>query len=428
MGAGNQSEELLEVTEDLRRRLGESEGREKVLLDRVADLEALNTAAQGDLSRREGAELEVVRLERLEALGDMARGVAHNFNNILVGVLGYAQLIEMDSEDPHVVENAREIVASALRAKELVRRMNLSVGRVGDLPLQPVDDLNGIVLDAVEATRPKWVDEASSRGISIAVRTHLGEIPSVTAHTVGLHQILVHLITNAVDAVPEGGTIDISTTVSGERVTLEVKDTGVGMGEERRQRIFEPFYTTKNDVGSGLGLSMVYRTVLAWEGLIEVDSAPGEGSTFRIRLPIWAGEAPTEAEPPDSPSTKGGNVLVIDDEKIVHLVLKQALQRHVLSVFMSGDDVLERFERDTYDVALIDLGLPGMPGDEVARRIKDMDPKLVTVLLTGWDLPAGDPRLSAFELQVNKPFRIAEIQKAVDRALEMRRSGEGRDR
>ena len=205
MGAGNQSEELLEVTEDLRRRLGESEGREKVLLDRVADLEALNTAAQGDLSRREGAELEVVRLERLEALGDMARGVAHNFNNILVGVLGYAQLIEMDSEDPHVVENAREIVASALRAKELVRRMNLSVGRVGDLPLQPVDDLNGIVLDAVEATRPKWVDEASSRGISIAVRTHLGEIPSVTAHTVGLHQILVHLITNAVDAMPEGG-------------------------------------------------------------------------------------------------------------------------------------------------------------------------------------------------------------------------------
>jgi signal transduction histidine kinase/CheY-like chemotaxis protein len=412
-----------EAAEELRRHLAEADTREKALLERIADLEAQSAAAHGDLTKRQGSDLEVVRLERLEALGDMARGVAHNFNNILVGVLGYAQLIEIQSEDPQVVENAREIVASALRAKELVRRMNLSVGRVGDTPVQPVDDLNGIVQDAIEATRPKWVDEAVSKGISVDIRTHLGEIPSVTGHTVGLHQILVHLITNAVDAMPEGGTVVISTEVSGERVTIEVEDTGVGMDEQRRQRIFEPFFTTKHDVGSGLGLSMVYRTVLAWEGQIEVDSALNEGSTFRIRLPTWVGEAPAETEQQVGPSVESGNVLVVDDETTIHLVLKQALKRHTVSLYTNGAAVLEGFQKDQYDVALIDLGLPGMPGDEVAKQIKERDSKLVAVLLTGWDLPAGDPRLSAFDLQVNKPFRIAEIQKTVDRALEMRRSG-----
>ncbi|MDP6779207.1 MAG: ATP-binding protein [Candidatus Latescibacteria bacterium] len=426
MSEGSESrEELLEATEDLRRRLAEAEARERRLLERIAELEAEGASAKGDPIHGQGSELEIVRLERLEALGDMARGVAHNFNNILVGVLGYAQLIETQSQDPQTVENASEIAASALRAKELVRRLNLSVGRAADTPAQLVDDLNGIVLDAVEATRPKWVNEARSRGVSVAVRTHLGEVPPVTGHVVGLHQILVHLITNAVDAMPEGGAITISTHVSGDRVALEVSDTGVGMDAQRRQRIFEPFYTTKHDVGSGLGLSMVYRTVLAWDGRIEVDSAPGQGSTFKIQLPTWVGEASVEVEQPAPPTAEGGRVLVIDDEKTIHLVLKQALRRHAVSVFTSGDDALRALEKDEYDVALIDLGLPGISGDEVALRIKERDARVVTVLCTGWDLPAGDPRLSAFELQVNKPFRIAEIQKTVDRALAMRRDGEG---
>lgn len=208
-----------------------------------------------DVSDRLQSEREILRLERLHALEEMARGVAHNFNNILVGVLGYAQLIEMQSKDENAIENAKEIIESALRAKELVQRLNLSDGRGSDSPPHRVDNLNTIVQQAIDDTSPRWKDEAEVDGIAISVVTRFDDIPPIVADSVGLHHILVHLITNAADALSDGGEINISTGQAGEMVQLIVKDNGVGMSEETQKRIFDAF----SQPGKMSGVVWVYR-------------------------------------------------------------------------------------------------------------------------------------------------------------------------
>jgi PAS domain S-box-containing protein len=365
-----------------------------------------------DVSRRLQSEREIIRLERLHALEEMARGVAHNFNNILVGVLGYAQLIEMQSNDENAKENAKEIIESALRAKDLVQRLNLSVGRGNDIPPHKIDNFNTIVQQVIEDTSPRWKDEAEVDGITIQVETEFHDVPPVVADPVGLHHILVHLITNAADALVEGGTIKISTGQREQMVQLKVEDNGVGMSEETQKRIFDPFFTTRQDVGSGLGLSMAYRTVTSWDGAIEVNSSPGAGSEFVILLPIWTDEAEGEKE-----QSGEARVLVVDDEHTVRQVLSKALNMYQLDVFSNPEDAMEVFTRGRYAVALIDLGIPGKPGDQLTRELKEVDPDLVAVLVTGWEVLNGDPRLEPFDFHIQKPFGLIEIQELVSKGV-----------
>ena len=371
-----------------------------------------------NITERKQAEREAIRLERLHAFEEMAQGVSHNFNNMMVGVLGYAQIIEMQSQDPQAAEHARKITQSAMRAKELVHRLNLSVGRGGLQAPHRVDCLEAAVNEAVAATRPRWKDETESRGIAVEVITRLDRVPAVRATQVELHEILIHLIFNAVDAMPDGGEIDIGIQDAGAFVALTVKDSGIGMDAETQRRIFEPFFTTKQDVGSGLGLSMAYRTVTGWGGRIEVDSASGRGTTFTLLLSVWQGE-----EKGDAAGDAGalGRLLVVDDEDAVLEVLRLALQAYDVETAAGGEDAVGRFHPGQYDAALIDLGIPGIPGDEVARRIKAIDPRVVTVLITGWDLLDDDPKLLPFDFYISKPFRVADIQSLVKEALASRR-------
>jgi PAS domain S-box-containing protein len=373
-----------------------------------------------NVSERKRSEREIIRLERLHALEEMARGVSHNFNNILVGVLGYAQLIEMHSKDRQTVDNAREIVDSALRAKELVQRLNLAVGKKADSPPDLVDNLDAIVQDAIEATRPRWKDEAEAHGLTFEVISTPADVPPVGATSEGLQRILVHLISNAIDAMPGGGRIELSTTRTGKDVELRVRDGGIGMDDDTRLRIFDPFFTTKQDVGSGLGLSMVYRTVTSWGGRIDVESAPGRGTTFIIGLPVWQQQGEPEEGIEVPVETRGGRILVIDDEEAVLDILGQALGEHTLVALPSGEGLLDDFQPDQYDLALIDLGMPGPPGDEIARGMREVDPHLVTVLISGWDLSRDDPRLSEFDFYLKKPFKLNEAQDVVDRGLALR--------
>ena len=144
--------------------------------------------------------------------------------------------------------------------------------------------------EAIKATSAQWKDSAEARDVQISIVEDLEDVPPIKGNPLELHQVLVHLITNAVDAMPKGGEIAMSTRISGENVAICVRDQGVGMDVETHKRIFEPFFTTKQDVGSGLGLSMAYRAVTAWGGQIEVDSAIDKGSAFTVLLPVWEEE------------------------------------------------------------------------------------------------------------------------------------------
>jgi CheY-like chemotaxis protein len=251
--------------------------------------------------------------------------------------------------------------------------------------------------------------------------TEWGDVPLIQGTEAGLHDIFTNLIFNAVDAMPKGGAITLRTETVGSQVQIVFSDTGIGMDEETKLRIFEPFFTTKKDVGSGLGLSTAYNTVIGWGGSIEVDSTPGSGTTFALRFPVWGGsEAAAESESV-LPLSSRGKILVVDDDEAISGLLSRLLgSRHEVEVAADGRQALDRFTAGKYDVTMIDLGMSGMSGDQLVQQLKELDPAVATVLITGWALSEMDTRMFPFDLRLAKPFDdLDEVENVVVQAIEL---------
>ena len=208
----------------------------------------------------------------------------------------------------------------------------------------------------------------------------------------------------------------------GDEVAVTITDTGAGMDEATESRIFEPFFTTKAEIGTGLGLATAHRTVVGWGGAIDVRSEPGRGSSFTLRLPIWSQGAGARHGSAEPVSSRSGRVLVIDDEESVARLLSDSLaDRHEVEMAFSCAGAFQKFEAGEFDVALIDLGLPKMGGDEVARRLRRVDPAISTVLITGWELAEDDPRTQPFDLTLRKPLESTEhFLEVIAQAINMR--------
>ena len=380
-----------------------------------------------DITRRKQTEETLIRAQRLSAAGELSLGISHNLNNLLTGILGPARLLQREGMDDSEADQWLEtILTSARRARDLVRRLGRTVREEEDEELEPVQ-LTPAVEEAVRGARPRWQNEARERDTRIELRTELGEVPPLACGPAGLHDVLLNLLFNAADAMPDGGTITIRTRRVPEGVELSVSDTGIGMNEATRRRIFEPFFTTKTDVGTGLGLSTAYATVARWGGTIEVDSAPGRGTTFALRLPVWTAPVP-EAESPPEPqkdqtaAAKPARILLVEDEAITSLVLVDSLRQdgHRVDAFLSGEEILRDFQPGQYDLLVVDLGIPGLPGDRLAQRLKEQDPGLLAGLLTGWHLREDDPRRAPFAFYLQKPIDPRRLQRAVRQTLEQR--------
>ena len=371
-----------------------------------------------DITERKQVEQELIRLERLRAVGELSAGVSHNLNNILTNVLGPAQLLKRKTDDPEILLEVDDIVTSAVRARDLVHELHQSVRTDGEEPLHPVI-VNKVIGEAVQTSRPRWKDEPEAQGTSIEILTHGRGVPPIEGTEVGLHDILTNLIFNAVDAMPEGGTINILTETVENHVEIVFSDTGLGMSEETKLRLFEPFFTTKMDLGTGLGLSTVYRTVTNWGGTIEVDSTLGQGTTFTLRFPVWKEEIVAEKGKAAVESTRSGKILVVDDDEAICGLLSRLLEeQHGVATTTDGQKALEWFAQGKYDVVMIDLGMSGISGDRLMRRLKDIDPMISTVLITGWSLPDTDTRVSSFDFRIVKPFDdLDEVEDVVARAI-----------
>ena len=374
-----------------------------------------------DITDRRRLENEMVRLERMRALGEMAQGIAHNFNNILAVVLGYAELARDRLNDPVCAADLDEVISSALRGEELVQRLSQAVRQEEDTDLEPVA-LNGMIPQILEATRPRWKDEPEARGQSVEVVTRLSETQPVSGSDSGVHDILINLLFNAVDALPDGGTITIETSQVGRNIVLTITDNGIGMDEDTRQRVFEPFFTTKMDVGTGLGLATVYGTVHRWGGDIQVESEEGKGTSVTLRLPAWSEPKPVETLTAEVRRlVRRANILVVeDDESICGMLTKMLSADHVVEYSLDGREAIDRFAAGAYDVVLIDLGMPDVSGDQVATAVKARNPEVSTVLITGWVLEESDPRLQAFDFTLEKPVRGAILRDVVAQAVELR--------
>jgi PAS domain S-box-containing protein len=233
-----------------------------------------------DITDRKVTEQKLLRLERMRAMAEMTAGISHNLNNILVGVTAHCQFLQKASRNEAVLKEADAIMKSARRAEDLVQRLGWAVlGR--DEEIQPVS-LGAHVLEAVKEVRHYCGAESAGRRRSVEVLTTLDEVPNVRGNSAGMHDVLINVLLNAVDAMPEGGTIRISIKETADAVQLAVRDNGAGMDEETRKKVFEPFFTTKAQVGTGLGLSSVYGAVTRWGGNVDVWSVPGKGTAVTL--------------------------------------------------------------------------------------------------------------------------------------------------
>ena len=373
------------------------------------------------IGERKRLEQEIIHLERMRASGELAAGVSHNLNNMLTAVLGPAQLLLRRSDDPGIRREADTILTAGRRARDLVSRLNQAVRAERADHLVPVS-LNEQVLEVVEMARPRWKDEPESRGISVDVVTQLRGVPDIRGIVAELDDTILNLLLNAVQAMPDGGTITIATQVVKDGVQLTVSDSGIGMDEETCRRVFEPFFTTRMDIGSGLGLSTVHGSVSRWGGTIGVDSTPGQGTTFTLCFPVWSESVPRAETPTAAVAmARSGRLLIVDDDEDVCALLDRLLSDdHTIQVVRDGKEALEQFVPGQHDVALIDLGMPGMAGDRVAAEMKAADPCLVTVLITGWVLAEADHRKSGFDFQLDKPFDdLDAMESVVSQAIEL---------
>ncbi len=394
-----------------------------------AELIETNRQLEGALIELKATQAQVIQQERLRALGEMASGIAHDFNNALMPILGFSELLV---GMPHILEDHQKVIGylqiinrGAKDAGNVVRRLReFYRSREDDEQFLPLS-LDQLATQAAELTQPKWKDQALVRGVAIELRTAIEAVPSIWGNESDLREALTNLVFNAVDAMPKGGILTLRVRHGGDAGIVEVSDTGTGMSEAVRRRCLEPFFSTKGDGGTGLGLSMVFGIVQRHAGTVEIDSQEGEGSTFRLRLPFR--KAGTESETAiDAPPVNGAvghhalRVLAVDDEPAVREILTHLLESEGHQVVTAGSarDALHCIHTNTFDLVITDMAMPGMNGEELASTVKTVTPRLPVVLLTGFGgFLDSSPKPSGVDVLASKPITLQGLRHCIQAAL-----------
>jgi signal transduction histidine kinase/ActR/RegA family two-component response regulator len=374
------------------------------------------------------AQDQIVQSEKLRAMGEMASGVAHDFNNVLAVILGNIQLLlyQMDRLNPEEIrEGLKVIERSSKDGAETVRRIQEFTGVRRDKEFLSLS-LNEIITEVVNITQPRWKGQTQKKGIQVELLTQLGEIPLIMGNPSELREVLTNIIFNAVDAMPEGGKLTITTQPQAEDwVEVRIIDTGLGMTEEVKKRVFDPFFTTKGVKNSGLGMSVSYGIIKRHGGEILIESEPGKGTTFILHLPTGYGEEETVVkEVVPVKEVRRARILVIDDEESVRDILSRMLKTkgHQVAVASNGEEGIERFKTEPFDIVFTDLGMPRLSGWEVGKAIKGINPKVPIAMITGWgvELDREKMRESGIDLIVSKPFNFDQVIHLVSEAMELK--------
>jgi GAF domain-containing protein/CheY-like chemotaxis protein len=385
------------------------------LMLRSARLYEERTRAFGELA---AAQDQLVRTEKLRALGEMASGVAHDFNNVLASILGRAQLLLERVQDIKLRQWLKVIERAAMDGARTVRRLQDFTGIRRDQPAVAVD-LNQVVQQVLETTESTWRQESRRRGIEIEVVTDLAErLPTIAGDPAELREAFTNLVLNAVDAMPTGGTLRLRTSAPDGQVMVEVTDTGVGIPESIREKIFDPFFTTKGPKGTGLGLSMAYGILSRHGGRITVESAEGRGTSFHLAF-TSSDQAAEAMAPPASPAVWPAPLrcLIVDDEEEVAEVVGDILTSagHRAVVVSSGQAAVERMGAERFDVVFTDLAMPGMTGWQVARAVKERAPGVPVVMMSGFgvEVAPAELRANGVDLVLSKPLQIRDVLSAI---------------
>lgn len=407
----------------------------------VKNIEA--SAAQAEQAQRHVQELshyiaeqerireQFSQMEKLSALGELASGVAHDFNNTLAGILGRAQLILRTNDPEKISRGLNIIIKTAEDGAKTVKRIQDFARQRRDHDFEPVS-VDQILFDVSEVTRPRWKDRAEASNVQISLDLQIRSKARVMGDESELREVLVNMVFNAVDAMPEGGQLTLAAEDVDDSVVISVGDTGSGMAPEVKSRIFDPFFTTKGKAGMGLGLAVSFGIIRRHEGSVEVESEVGVGTRFRISLPKATvaedsvlTEPATEKPLPEKQNLTARTfdhnqpkILVVDDEEAVRDLLRDLLENEGFRVYLApgSREALSLFETNQFDGIFTDVGMPGMSGWELAHAIRQRNETIPIAVITGWGEAVGsdEQKEARVDWVITKPFRAERISELAE--------------
>ena len=414
---------------------------------KIEEEKYLFTAVIRDLTERKKMEEALLQSEKLKSIGTITSGVAHEFNNILAIISGNAQLLEASYKDHEELTKALRTIKRATNdGAEISRRMLKFTRTAKDTAGFEPFDINELINQAIDFTKPRWKNMAQAKGINYCMDTEgMKRVPSILCNHTELREVFVNIINNALDAMPDGGTITVATRcvrskelgveskkenasklktqnseLKGDFVEITFADNGEGMSEEVKKNIFDPFFTTKGVVGTGLGMSTAYGIVTGHGGKIEVESEVGRGSTFTLQFPAdTKTDSPKESsEPEQEIMNKCLRILVVDDEEEICNILDKFFSKkgHMVRTVDNGREAIILTKVTDYDLVLCDMAMPEVFGYDVIKTLNKLEKRPKIGIITGWGDKLMPPEEEGLKVDfiIRKPFDFSELTKHIN--------------
>lgn len=358
---------------------------------------------------------QMANIESLAALADMTSGVAHDFNNIIGGIIGRLQLMKLRNKDEGVVKELENLESMAMEGAETVKRLQEFATSARQKDLDPVN-LSTLASRATTDPKAEWQAAAKERNVTVEFRCHI-DSAIVNGSDSDLSVALGKLIANAVEHTREGTAVEVVLAADQKHYVVTVTDHGGGIPDDIGRRVFYPFFTTKSERGAGLGLAIVHGIVGRHGGEVTFDTQPSKGTTFRIAFP--KSDKTEEKSDVSSKTTnaKRLRVLVVDDDEQIREVLHDMLtiDGHTATTCSDAYAALKQLERQSFDILITDLGMPGMSGLDLAGVVHESHPKMPIAMITGWgtQLDHSETKMKGIRTVLSKPFHLKDVKQLV---------------
>ena len=385
------------------------------------ELEITNQHLRSALKKIQQTQQEMIKQERLNALGRMASGIAHEFNNALSPILGFCELLLLNpSSFEHNAQTMRYlnlIKTSAEDATDIVSSLREFYKPEPRIGVTSLIDINKLIENVILFSKPKFKKEIKNKGIEINIKTNFELLKYVPGDEVKLNEAFTNLLFNAIESIEKNGEIEISTFNQENKAMITIKDDGTGMSPEHLKYCLEPFYSSKSHGEQGMGLAITYGIIRRHNGKLEIESKENEGTTVTIILP--ASEKFCEQEKSSflkfDRKEFHHNVLVVEDDEVISEVITEYLnyKKYAYSVAYNGEDGLKLFKEKKFDLVITDKAMPKMDGENLAKAIKNINSKIPVVLLTGFGdlIQVRGEKTPEIDLVICKPINLQKINK-----------------
>lgn len=398
----------------------------ETLLEHIHFLETLGSTLWILIQKQkmyEDYQKSIIRTEKLRALGELAGGIAHDFNNLLTTILGFSQIALTHELNDDIRQYMDIIYKSALDGKKIVERVqNFSRKQFNDK--RDVYPINSIVESGIEMARPRWKNFYESYGNKLKIIKGLHSTSKIYCIEHEIREVIINLLSNAMDAMEEGGILTIRTEDIDDKIVVEISDTGIGIPDETIREIFEPFYSTKGTKGTGLGLSIAKEIIEEHKGSIQLKSVVGKGTIFKLYFDRYIEKSESIESPKNDANidlniAKNLNVLVVDDIQQVGETVVQMLETIEIhsELETSSENVIHRLSQKEYDIIICDLAMPELNGAELSKIVKEANPKIKFIIATGWPGRFKDKSYKSIDFVLDKPFTIEDLTNAVNSVL-----------